>query len=61
MCRLRIKLGDRWISKTDVGSPSEQPDVGDRLKAAFSDALKRAAVKFGIGRYLYRLSAQWVD
>src|SRR5438552_4877437 len=61
MCRLRIKLGERWISKTDVGSPSEQPDLGDRLKAAFSDALKRAAVKFGIGRYLYRLSAQWVD
>ena len=61
MCRLRIKLGDRWISKTDVGSPSEQPDGGDRLKAAFSDALKRAAVKFGIGRYLYRLAAQWVD
>src|SRR5213080_2669554 len=61
MCRLRIKLGDRWISKTDVGSPSEQPDLGDRLKAAFSDALKRAAVKFGIGRYLYRLKAEWVD
>jgi hypothetical protein len=61
MCRLRVKLGDRWIAKTDVGSPSEQPDGGDRLKAAFSDALKRAAVKFGIGRYLYRLPAQWVD
>jgi hypothetical protein len=61
MCRLRVKLGSRWITKTDVGSPSEQPDSGDRLKAAFSDALKRAAVKFGIGRYLYRLSAQWVD
>lgn len=61
MCRLRCKLGDRWITKTDVGSPSEQPDMGDRLKAAFSDALKRAAVKFGIGRYLYRLSASWVD
>jgi hypothetical protein len=61
MCRLRIKLGDRWIAKTDVGSPSEQPDGGDRMKAAFSDALKRAAVKFGIGRYLYRLPAQWVD
>ncbi len=61
MCRLKCKIGDRWITKTDVGSPSEQPDVGDRLKAAFSDALKRASVKFGIGRYLYRLSAQWVD
>lgn len=61
VCRLRVKLGEWWITKTDVGSPSEQPDGGDRLKAAFSDALKRAAVKFGIGRYLYRLSAQWVD
>jgi hypothetical protein len=61
ICRLRLKLGDRWITKTDVGSPSEQPDGGDRMKAAFSDALKRAAVKFGIGRYLYRLPAQWVD
>jgi hypothetical protein len=61
MCRLRLKLGNCWITKSDVGSPSEQPDSGDRLKAAFSDALKRAAVKFGIGRYLYRLTAQWVD
>src|SRR5829696_4952540 len=61
MCRLRVRLGGRWITKSDVGSPSEQPDGGDRLKAAFSDALKRAAVKFGIGRYLYRLAAQWVD
>src|SRR5262249_36601388 len=32
-----------------------------RMKAAFSDALKRAAVKFGVGRYLYRLPSQWVD
>src|SRR5262249_44867130 len=29
--------------------------------AAFSDALKRAAVKFGVGRYLYRLPQQWCD
>ena len=61
LCKLRLKMGNDWIVKMDVGSPSVQPDVGDRLKAAFSDALKRAAVKFGIGRYLYRLPAQWVD
>jgi hypothetical protein len=61
VCRLRLRLGDEWVTKVDVGGPSEQPDGGDRLKAAFSDALKRAAVKFGIGRYLYRLPAQWVD
>src|SRR5205085_1117816 len=61
VCRLRIRVGDEWLTKVDVGGPSEQPDGGDRLKAAFSDALKRAAVKFGVGRYLYRLPAQWVD
>lgn len=61
VCRLQLFLDGHWITKTDVGSPSEQPDGGDRLKAAFSDALKRAAVKFGIGRYLYRLPAQWAD
>src|ERR1051326_7748168 len=61
VCRLRLRLGEEWITKMDVGGPSEQPDEGDRRKAAFSDALKRAAVKFGIGRYLYRQEAQWVD
>lgn len=60
-CKLRVNLGGQWVTKMDVGSPSEQPDGGDRLKAAFSDALKRTAVKYGIGRYLYRLPAQWVD
>jgi hypothetical protein len=61
VCTLRCRLGDAWVTKVDVGGPSEQPEAGDRMKAAFSDALKRAAVKFGIGRYLYRLPAQWVD
>jgi hypothetical protein len=61
VCRLQLRLNDEWITKMDVGGPSEQPDEGDRRKAAFSDALKRAAVKFGIGRYLYRQEPQWVD
>lgn len=61
VCRLRLRMGGEWITKVDVGGPSEQPDGGDRLKAAFSDALKRAAVKFGVGRYLYRLPTQWMD
>jgi hypothetical protein len=49
-CRL-IVMG---ISKEDLGE-------GDSLRAAFSEALKRAAVKFGVGRFLYRLDKQWVD
>mgnify|MGYP001065141831 CR=1 FL=1 len=53
-CRLAIRLDDRWVVKADVGS-------GDDLKAAYSDALKRAGVKWGIGRYLYSLPAVWAD
>lgn len=61
VCKLSVRLNGEWISKMDVGGPSEQPDEGDRHKAAFSDALKRAAVKFGVGRYLYRQKPQWRD
>ena len=60
-CRLRVRIHGEWVAKVDVGSPSDQPDGGDRLKAAFSDALKRAAVKFGIGRYLYGLPPTSTD
>lgn len=48
------------VSKSDVGEPSGS-DFADKVKGAYSDSLKRAAVKFGIGRYLYRLEGQWVD
>ncbi|MHB1422141.1 MAG: Rad52/Rad22 family DNA repair protein [Gemmataceae bacterium] len=61
LCKLRVRFGDAWITKMDVGGESEQKDEGDRHKAAVSDALKRAAVKFGISRYLYRLPSQWMD
>jgi hypothetical protein len=61
VCTLRIRVGQEWTSHQDVGSPSAQPGSGDRLKAAFSDSLKRAAVHLGIGRYLYRLPAVWCD
>ncbi len=61
MCRLSVRIDGNWITKSDVGSPSEQPDGGDRLKAAFSDSLKRAASKFGVGRSIYRLPIIWAD
>ncbi len=60
-CRLSVRIAGEWITKADVGNPSEQPDQGDRLKAAYSDSLKRAAVQFGIGRYLYHLKNSWCD
>lgn len=60
-CRLSIRVAGEWITKADVGAESEQKDEHDRTKAAYSDALKRAAVKWGIGRYLYRLPQSWCE
>ena len=40
---------------------SGQPDPGDGGKAVFSDALKRVAAKFVIGRYLYSVAPVWRD
>lgn len=44
-----------WISKSDGAGDT---DV-EGEKGALSDALKRAAVKWGIGRYLYDLGNVW--
>ncbi len=61
LCRLTVHIEGVAVTRSDVGSPSEQSGGGDRLKAAFSDSLKRTAVKFGIGRYLYAIPAIWMD
>lgn len=55
ICTLSIRIGDEWISKSDGAGDTDLE--GD--KGAISDALKRAAVKWGIGRYLYNLKTVW--
>jgi hypothetical protein len=55
ICRLTIRLPDgTTLTKSDAGGYAGMADSGDDDKSGFSDAFKRAAVKFGIGRYLYR-------
>lgn len=61
ICSIRCLVDGAWVSKSDTGGESEQPDAGDRRKSAFSDAFKRAGVKWGVGRYLYDLPKQWCD
>jgi hypothetical protein len=61
VCRLSVRIDGEWVTKVDVGSPSDQPDDGHKMKAAFSDALKRAAIKFGVARYLSYLPPTWAD
>lgn len=56
ICRLGIKMGDEWVWKSDGAGDT---DV-EGEKGGISDALKRAAVSWGVGRYLYRLDSPWV-
>lgn len=54
--RLSIQLeSGEWIAKED-GAPTTDVEA---WKGGISDALKRAAVLFGIGRYLYDLGTSW--
>lgn len=54
ICKLTIRLPDgSIITKSDAGGCAGMADAGDDDKSGFSDAFKRAAVKFGIGRHLY--------
>lgn len=55
ICALSIVLPDgRTLTKQDAGGAAGMSDAGDDDKSTFSDAFKRAAVKFGVGRYLYQ-------
>lgn len=57
ICYLSIRIGDEWITKADGAGDS---DV-EAEKGSISDAFKRAAVKWGVGRYLYDLESPWVE
>ncbi len=46
----------QWIDKTDG---AEDSDI-EAVKGGLSDAFKRAAVKWNIGRYLYSFNTVWV-
>lgn len=54
------RLSVLGMVREDIGEAGGQGEAGT-LKAAASDALKRCAVHFGIGRYLYDLPKNWVD
>jgi hypothetical protein len=54
VCRLTVRLSDgTTLTKCDAGGFTSTSDTSDYEKSGFSDAFKRAAVKFGVGRYLY--------
>lgn len=59
LCTIYIYDEDlqEWIGKTDG---AEDSDI-EPIKGGLSDAFKRAAVRWNIGRYLYKMEPVWVD
>lgn len=56
ICWIFIRVDGEWIGKSDgAGDSDVEPEKG-----GLSDAFKRAAVKWGVGRYLYALGSPWV-
>jgi hypothetical protein len=53
LCGLSLKIDGEWITKWDG---AEQTDI-EAVKGGLSGSMKRAAVQWGIGRYLYNLDA----
>ena len=51
ICNLTCIIEGKAISHSDVGTPKN----AEAEKSMASDSLKRAAVHFGIGRYLYEI------
>ena len=66
MCGISILCDGEWITKWDVAANTEvasegQPDNDTNIKGGFSASMKRAAVQWGMGRYLYYLEEGFAD
>jgi len=59
ICRIyyRVPGGAEWLWK-ECGAPDTQIEG---IKGGLSDSMKRAGVKLGIGRYLYKLPQAWAE
>lgn len=58
VCNLGVRMPDgEWLWKADGAGAT---DV-EGEKGMLSDALKRAAVRWGVGRYLYEMKSPWVS
>jgi hypothetical protein len=57
LCGISVLHNGEWITKWDGSDDSNM----EATKGGLSDAMKRAAYQWGIGRYLYKLPDSWVD
>lgn len=56
VCGISIRINNEWITKYD----GAQDTNIESTKGGLSGSMKRAAVQWGIGRYLYNLPGTWV-
>jgi hypothetical protein len=56
MCIVSCKINDEWIAKADGADATNI----EATKGGFSASMKRTAVQWGIGRYLYNLEQTWI-
>lgn len=54
-CKIGIMVGAEWVWKSDCGINTSKYDAEIAAKGSASDAFKRAAVKWGVGRFLYSM------
>ena len=59
LCGISIYDSEKqeWITKWDGAQNTNY----ESIKGGLSNSMKRAAVQWGIGRYLYNLSSKWVQ
>lgn len=57
VCGISVRVHGEWITKWDGADNSQTEPV----KGGLSDAMKRAAVQWGIGRYLYDLGTNYAN
>lgn len=57
LCGISVKIGDEWVTKWDG---AQETNI-EATKGGISGAMKRAAVQWGIGRYLYDLPETWAQ
>jgi hypothetical protein len=53
-CVVRMQMTVKGVTRENAGEGGDE-------KSAYSDALKRCAMLFGVGRYLYDSETVWVD
>lgn len=63
-CGISIKINGEWITKWDAAERTSveikgKEDMDTNTKGAYSNSMKRAAVHWGMGRYLYELTSNF--